>query len=141
MTRWFVGRGACPNKAPKRVITARDAVWWAGRNGSIITLETLIASGGDHRRTQLLNAAAGRRGAESLEIVDYCLGLGLSINGLGYQSPLHSAASSGNWQTCDLLLRNGADKTLLNTHGKTALEVARSRRVPGDKDVIIRILR
>lgn len=39
-------------------------------------------------------------------------------------TPLHEAASKNRVEVCSLLLSHGADPTLLNCHGKSAVDVA-----------------
>jgi len=42
------------------------------------------------------------------------------------ETPLHKAARSGRLTACQLLIENGADRTVQNGKGQTALDLARA---------------
>ena len=46
-------------------------------------------------------------------------------------TPLHWAARSGHVMACELLLRAGARKIIMNGEGKTPREYAKTQRVAG----------
>ncbi len=63
---------------------------------------------------------------------------GAQINAcdLWQYTPIHEAASKSRIDVCTLLLSHGADPTLANCHGKTALDIAASREL---RDKILRM--
>lgn len=46
-------------------------------------------------------------------------------------TPLHEAAQKGRTQLCTLLLAHGADPTLRNQEGQSALDLVTVRRISG----------
>jgi ankyrin repeat protein len=75
---------------------------------------------------QALHAAVASRNAEAVALL---LDRGADPNArqqVGY-TPLMGAANAGREDLVDLLLRHGADRTLVNDEGKTAADIARER--------------
>ncbi|XP_059056370.1 poly [ADP-ribose] polymerase tankyrase [Achroia grisella] len=65
------------------------------------------------------------------EVTELLVRAGADVNAtdLWAFTPLHEAASKARLEVCSLLLSEGADPTLLNCHGKSALDVAPSREL------------
>lgn len=65
------------------------------------------------------------------EVTELLVGAGADVNAtdLWAFTPLHEAASKARLEVCSLLLSEGADPTLLNCHGKSALDVAPTREL------------
>ncbi|CAH2100652.1 unnamed protein product [Euphydryas editha] len=63
------------------------------------------------------------------EVTELLVRAGADVNAtdLWAFTPLHEAASKARLEVCSLLLSEGADPTLLNCHGKSALDVAPAR--------------
>ncbi|XP_050676368.1 poly [ADP-ribose] polymerase tankyrase [Leptidea sinapis] len=63
------------------------------------------------------------------EVTELLVRAGADVNAtdLWAFTPLHEAASKARLEVCSLLLSEGADATLLNCHGKSALDVALTR--------------
>jgi ankyrin repeat protein len=77
-------------------------------------------------KVQALHAAVASRNAEAVALL---LDRGADPNArqqVGY-TPLMGAANAGREDLVDLLLRHGADRTLVNDEGKTAADIARER--------------
>lgn len=75
-------------------------------------------------KVQPIHAAVGSRNAESAALL---LDRGADVNArqqVGY-TPLMGAAAAGRADIVDLLLKHGADRTLVSDDGKTAADVAR----------------
>ncbi|XP_045782017.1 poly [ADP-ribose] polymerase tankyrase [Maniola jurtina] len=65
------------------------------------------------------------------EVTELLVRAGADVNAtdLWAFTPLHEAASKARLEVCSLLLSEGADPTLLNCHGKSALDVAPTREL------------
>ncbi|GBP32657.1 Tankyrase [Eumeta japonica] len=65
------------------------------------------------------------------EVTELLVRAGADVNAtdLWAFTPLHEAASKARLEVCSLLLSEGADPTLLNCHGKSALDVAPNREL------------
>lgn len=113
----------------------------AMQGASLDTIDLLFTRGADIKRGQLLHSAIIRQGPEEevIELVDLLLKKGAPINEIQYQNhpqnfgelnafslgtPLHYAAERGSQTLVSYLLKNGADQSIKNSIGKTAIEVA-----------------
>ncbi|KAI5640801.1 ankyrin repeats (many copies) domain-containing protein [Phthorimaea operculella] len=65
------------------------------------------------------------------EVTELLVRAGADVNAtdLWAFTPLHEAASKARLEVCSLLLSEGADPTLLNCHGKSALDVTPTREL------------
>ncbi|CAF1195201.1 unnamed protein product [Adineta ricciae] len=65
------------------------------------------------------------------DVAELLIEHGAQINAcdLWQYTPIHEAASKSRVDVCTLLLSHGADPTLANCHGKTALDIAASREL------------
>src|SRR3979409_2037756 len=96
---------------------------------------------GDVHQAQLLHNAVWRKGPESevVRLIKLLLSKGASINEIQYSkhapsyalrspfglgTPLHYAVEQNKLDVVSCLLENGADPTIANSRGKTALEVS-----------------
>lgn len=63
------------------------------------------------------------------EVTEMLIKHGANVNAMDLWqfTPLHEAASKSRVEVCSLLLSQGADPTLLNCHGKSAVDVAPTR--------------
>lgn len=98
--------------------------------GKVDAMRRLLDRGADMNaaaqnfmKVQPLHAAVGARSAEAVAML---LDRGADVNArqqVGY-TPLMGAASSGREDLADLLLRHGADASLVSEDGKTAAVIA-----------------
>lgn len=67
----------------------------------------------------------------SLQVTELLLAAGANVNArdLWAFTPLHEAAAKGRREVCELLLAHGADPSLSNCHGRTAIEMAPNREL------------
>ena len=102
--------------------------------GAPAAVRALLRHGADvsiaannHMRVQPLHAAVSGRNAEAVSLL---LDKGADVNArqqVGY-TPLMGAAGTGREDILDMLLRNGADPSLVSEDGKTALSLAREHK-------------
>ncbi|XP_041989095.1 poly [ADP-ribose] polymerase tankyrase [Aricia agestis] len=95
-----------------RLLLARGADVHAKDKGGLVPLHN-ACSYGHYEVTELLVKA----------------GADVNATDLWAFTPLHEAASKARLEVCSLLLSEGADPTLLNCHGKSALDVAPTREL------------
>lgn len=101
--------------------------------GQLLAVKALIAAGANVTtaaknplKVQALHAAVAGR---NLEIVKAVLDAGADSNAqqqAGFR-PMHEAGTNANRQLAELLLAHGADPTLPNDDGKSAIDVAREK--------------
>lgn len=121
---------------------------------SLDTITMLFDYGrGDVHQGQLLHNAVWRKGPESevVRLVELLLSKGASINEVQYSkhapsyalrspfglgTPLHYAVEQNKLDVVSCLLENGADPTIANSRGKTALEVSGLQ----DADAMLQLL-
>ncbi|KAG7298470.1 hypothetical protein JYU34_018099, partial [Plutella xylostella] len=95
-----------------RLLLQRGADVHAKDKGGLVPLHNACSYGHYEVTEQLV-----RRGAD------------VNATDLWAFTPLHEAASKARQEVCSLLLSEGADPTLLNCHGKSALDVAPTREL------------
>ena len=103
-------------------------------------IKILFERGGDIKQGQLLHNAVFREGPDDVELVGLLLDMGLSINEIQYENhpqafgelyafalgtPLHYAAEENKPALVSFLLEKGADPSIKNTKGRTALQAAK----------------
>ncbi|KAL8814655.1 MAG: hypothetical protein Q9223_006139, partial [Gallowayella weberi] len=135
LVQWFLSQGASPNIAPPRL--ARTPVMAAGVYGSLNTMKLLFAHGA--LNLDVLQSAAESPIADRLPIMEFILEKGADIDAVKWRhhqpsfeafsalelgTALHYAAKNGYVDRVELLLRRGADKSVLDSTGRTALQLA-----------------
>lgn len=99
----------------------------------------MFDKGGSIEHGQLLHFAANRVLPDRIQVFEYVLDRGASINGIMFQNcaesyeqerysglgtPLHSAAKTGNLDMVEIILLKGADPSIKDSMGRLAIEVA-----------------
>ena len=145
---WFLSHGANPNATCGLDITPLSI---AVRDAPFENIRILFDHGGSIEHGQLLHFAVVRGLPDRIEVLDYLLDKGASINSLMYENsadsyeqerlsglgtPLHSAAAMGRLDMVDILLLRGANPRIENSLGKLAIEEAEYH---GWSDVIDRL--
>jgi uncharacterized protein len=150
-------KGADPNlrtKARASMGAGATAFMRAARGGDLDAMHLLVSHGADPVATRddgsnaiMLAAGIGRfitGGTQAQpqvtaptqleEAIRWCLQQGLSINATNAagDTAVHGAAATGNQLMLRILARSGADLTLRNKTGLTALEVAEGK-TPADR--------
>lgn len=134
MTSWLLEHGANPNAQCEVDCTPLS---YAVRNASLNVIELLLNHGGDVQKGQLLQYAVCRD--EELEdVVSLLVDRGAPLNATMYQdgptfmrffplslgTALHVATEQGKANAIRLLIRLGADTSVKDANGDTALEWA-----------------
>ncbi|KAK3669540.1 hypothetical protein LTR78_010594 [Recurvomyces mirabilis] len=140
MTRWLLDHRANPNTRCDLDITPLSV---AVQSASLTTIRLLLESGGDTRKGQPLHFAIERDQLDQLAIIDMLIACGAAIDArmfendpaswlesrlLGAGTSLHKAAELGRTVTVAHLLREGADATVVDSIGRTALDIAEAKR-------------
>lgn len=137
VVRWFLSHDADPNAPCTLDITPMSV---AAFRAPLPTIQFLLERGGRVDRGQLLHHAVLRESEDVIEVLEYLLEQGAPVNALKYQdqpqsfrerryfglgTPLHKAAELGMVDVMNLLLSWGANPTILDSKGRTALDDAR----------------
>lgn len=138
MTAWLLNHGADSNGQCKIDDTPLS---YAVHSGPVSIIKLMFDRGGDIHRGQLLHRAVYRE-HDVIEVLTLLLEKGAPLNAIMYQdhefsrvildylgpgTALHRAAELGKVDVVRYLLSRGADATILNTKGRTALECAESQ--------------
>ena len=138
MTRWLLGHHANLNARCDLDLTPLSS---AARKASLTTIRLLLQSGGDTRKGQLLHCALERNQLDQLATIDMLLAYGAVIDArvfendpaswlteslLGAGTPLHRAAERGRTVLVAHLLTKGADVRVVESVGRTALDIAKA---------------
>jgi len=139
LVEWFLDHGADPNaRCALDYTTMSVAVFSA----PLAIFERLLERGGNIYRGQLLHYVAYRNTGDEIELVRRLLDFGLPIDAIKYEddlpsykeramfglgTALHRAAEFGKVDLVKYLLERGADRTIRDTKGKTALYWAEHR--------------
>ncbi|KAG6834166.1 hypothetical protein H0H93_011469 [Arthromyces matolae] len=128
--KWALDHGADPNKN-------RDGGYYypleSAVSGNDLESAKLLISAGAHVKGTYALTIAAKKGL--IAIISLLLESGADINeippdkynGSPWQgTPLHEAAQKGHLRAVQFLLDHGADATLKDSDGKTALELARA---------------
>jgi ankyrin repeat protein len=114
---------------------------FAALRADMSTLKVLFEWGADIQSGNMLHWAAARKDAYRLQVVHFLLDQGAFINAVQHyipseRTPLHSATYSENEDVVEYLLMLGADASILNSHGKKAIDIAREK----DNSMMVEIL-
>ena len=108
-------------------------------------IRMLFEHGGDIKRGQLLHNAVLRDGPDALELLSLLLDMGAAINEIQYENhpqafgeryafalgtPLHCAVREEKPELVSYLLQRGADYSIKDTLGRTALQTAEFLQKP-----------
>jgi ankyrin repeat protein len=111
---------------------------------SLDTIQMLFRRGGNITYGQLLHNAVLREGPDALLLVDLLLRKGASINEIQYQNhprafaeqsafalgtPLHYAVKLAREDLVVFLINHGAELSIRDTRGRTALDIADARNM------------
>lgn len=120
------------------------AIW----NSPFPTLKLLFKAGANIHEGHLLYHVTHRRQPDQLQVLDWLVTLGLSVNKCadendpaawaawqrcGANTPLHEASKRGQADVVAYLLEHGADANIRNTDRETALQLAHGE---GHEDVV-----
>ncbi|KAJ5946134.1 hypothetical protein N7454_002973 [Penicillium verhagenii] len=144
MTIWLLDHGADPNKGCAIDLTPLSC---AVRSAPISIINLMFTRGGDVQKGQLLFHAIERQ-SEAIEVLKILLEKGAPINATMYQNHypswrlfyfmglgtvLHKAAELGKVDAVRYLISEGAELSIKDANGRTAMECAQIR---GRKEVI-----
>ncbi|KAL8919570.1 MAG: hypothetical protein Q9208_006687 [Pyrenodesmia sp. 3 TL-2023] len=139
LVRWFLAHGANPNG---RVPSWPSPLEVAARKAPLEVIETMIQHGGRAHPGNALPSAAQTSLPNRTDVLAYLLDHGTSVNVLEFEydqeifrlhwmrefgTALHHAAKRGNDEIVKFLLERGADKSLKDSVGKTALQYAEEK--------------
>lgn len=101
--------------------------------GHLDAVKTLIAAGADvnaaARNSFKVRAIHAAVAGKNMDIVRAVIAAGADVNAAqqaGFR-PIHEAGTSGKRELAELLLKHGADPTLKNDEGKSAIDLARDK--------------
>lgn len=139
LVRWFLSHGADPNVQAPRL--ARTPIMAAGAHAPLPLVQLLYAHGASH--LDVLQSAAESPTAGRLPVMEFLLDDGADIDAVKWQhhpesyesfnalelgTALHYAAKNGYADRVEFLLMRGAKTDVLDSTGKTALDLAREYR-------------
>ncbi len=145
LAAYLLSHGANPNSDRQTLIYQPLALAARNPNDSIEMIELFLRHGSQIDRSGAL-IVASQYG--NLEAVRCLISYGANVNLIRYtdtiiftrpnqaESGLHRAIKGGHKAVVTLLLENGADMSLENANGKTALDVAREL----EKDSMVQLL-
>ncbi|KAJ5702733.1 hypothetical protein N7488_010281 [Penicillium malachiteum] len=135
ITAFLLDHGADPNKDCGIDLTPLS---YAVQSAPISVINLMLNLGGDVKKGQLLHHAIERR-SETIEVLKMLIENGAPINATMYQdhypswrlfyfmglgTPLHKATELGKVDVVRYLLSEGADVTIKDANGRTAMECA-----------------
>ncbi len=139
LTEWFLSHGADPNaRCGSGLDLTPLSIAVCEAPFAIIML--LFDHGGSIEYGQLLHYAVRRDSNDRIEVLDFILTKGASVNDLMYQNhpgcflhqerfgigtPLHEAAEEGKLDVVQFLLARGASPLIRDARGKLAIERAK----------------
>ena len=139
LVRWFLASGASPNTRAPRL--ARTPVMSAGVYAPLPIVQLLYAHGAS--LLDVLQSAAESPIEGRLQVMEFLLDNGADIDAVKWKhheesyrnfealelgTALHYAAKNGYADRVELLLQRGANADVLDSTGKTALDLARAYR-------------
>lgn len=135
MVTWLLDHGADPNRQCAIDLTPLS---YAVERAPISIIELMLARGGDVRKGQLLHHAIDRQ-SENIEVLKLLIGKGAAIDATMYQdhypswrlyyfmglgTVLHRASELGRVDLVRYLVDEGADPSITDANGRTAIECA-----------------
>lgn len=134
MTAWLLDHGADPNRRPYIDLTPLSL---AVESGPISVIQLMLRHGGDVQKGQLLHHAIDRQ-ADNLEVLKILIEEGALVNAhacddypswalfffMGLETPLHKAAELGKVDVVRYLISQGADLSIRDANGRTAMDCA-----------------
>ena len=139
LVRWFLNHGSDPDSRCDWDITPLSV---AVAKASLSTTRLMLSCGGDPRKGQLLHFAMGRTLLDQLAVIDTLISFGVSLDArmfendpsswlenhaFGMGTPLHKAAQLGNADAAAYLLWRGANCGMLDSAGRTAVDIAKEK--------------
>lgn len=139
MTEWFLSHGADPNRRCYEH-TDRTPLSIAFKEAPFTTIQLLLDHGASLKHGQVMQYAAMRELDDRLEVLQYLLDRGHSVNDIMYQNcgdeyyfhmysgigaPLHYAAGRGLLDSVKLLVQHGASPLIRDPLGRTPADWAR----------------
>ncbi len=120
---------------------ASDDLHKAAHDGNVEQVKAILATHPDPDARDSFGGTALHAAMfqKDMEIVRLLLDYGMDVNAIGPKNgytPLHDAVWGNNPEAAKLLLARGADRTIRNKSGQTALEKARSE----GKEELVQIL-
>ncbi|KZF20702.1 ankyrin repeat protein [Xylona heveae TC161] len=137
LTNWFLDHGADPNAACRLDLTPMS---FAIQTAPLRTIHLLFDRGGDIGKGQLIHHAVERNDGYAVEVIQLLLQKGAVLNARMYENhppswnlqffkglgtALHRAAELGKSDVVSFLLQQGADISVRDSKGRTALDCAR----------------
>lgn len=139
LVRWFLAHGADPNAAvPSWPSPLEKAAW----DASLEVIELLVEHGGRVYPGNALPSAGKTSLPGRTDVLAYFMDRGAPINTVefehnpaifkmhwsrGFGTALHHASRRGNDELVKFLLQKGAERSLKDSLGKTALQYAREK--------------
>ncbi|OJJ78186.1 hypothetical protein ASPBRDRAFT_191433 [Aspergillus brasiliensis CBS 101740] len=136
MTAWLLDHGADPNR---RSVIELTPLSLAVESAPISVIQLMLRRGGDARKGQLLHHAIDRY-SDNIAVLRLFIEHGADVNATMYEdhypsralfgfmglgTPLHKAAELGKVDVVRYLVSEGANLSIRDANGRTALEYAR----------------
>lgn len=136
LCNWLLDRGADPNAKCVLDFTPLSV---AVQEAPLVIIKLLFDKGGSIEHGQLLHYAVRRDQPDYLEVLQFILDKNPHVNQIMYENhpqsyelqkafgiatPLHEAAEMGKLDVVNALLAKGADRTVKDARGETALDRA-----------------
>lgn len=137
--QWFLANGASAD-VPHTFRTSSTPLSRAVHDASMPIITLLLSSGSRVDHGNLLSATCHSHMSSRLEVLELLLNKGAPVNAIddwyngpvttqmsrwGLGTPLHAAVKRGEREVVEVLLRNGADKSIKDTKGRMPVHLAR----------------
>ncbi|OJJ45475.1 hypothetical protein ASPZODRAFT_17692 [Penicilliopsis zonata CBS 506.65] len=135
MTAWLLAHGADPNR---QCVIDLTPFSFAVENAPVSIIRLILSRGGDVQKGKLLHHAMERQ-SETIEVLKLLIEKGAPINSTMYENhypsralfqfmglgtPLHKAAALGRVDVVRYLIGEGANQSIKDSNGRTAMECA-----------------
>ncbi|KAJ9221708.1 hypothetical protein DTO027B5_8911 [Paecilomyces variotii] len=135
MVAWLLDHGADPNR---QCVIDLTPFSFAVESAPISVIRLILSRGGDVQKGQLLHHAIERE-ADAIEVLRLLVEKGAPINAIMYENhypsgalfqfmrlgtALHKASALGKADVVHYLISKGADQSIKDTNGRTAMECA-----------------